>query len=53
MSHQTYFEDMANGVQADMLAEFSGKDGVKVPLIEVQKHTRPLPGQIEMMEVEQ
>lgn len=52
MSHQTYFESLANGVQTEMLAEFSGKDGAKVPLVEVKQHTSPLPGQIEMKEVE-
>ena len=53
MSHQTYFKEMKDHVQTEMLAEFSGKDGKKQTLIDTEKEkariaNKPLPGQVEM-----
>ena len=53
MTHQTYFNNMRGHAQTEMLAEFTGKDGNKQLLIDLEKEkiwleNRPLQGQIEM-----
>lgn len=53
MSYQTYITGTKDGIQTDMLAEFSGKTGKRQTLIDVEKEkarlaNKPLPGQIDM-----
>ena len=53
MSYQTYMPECKDHIQTDMLAEFSGKDGKKQTLIDVEKEkaklaNKPLPGQLEL-----
>ena len=48
---QTFMAGMQiDGTQADMLAEFTGKDGEKHKLIEAEKN-KPLDGQLELKRV--
>jgi len=58
MTHQTYFKNMKDRVQTEMLAEFSGKDGGKQLLIDLEKEklklkNKSLPGQINMLKGEE
>ena len=57
MAHQTYFNNMKDHTQTEMLAEFSDKLGKKQTLIDVEKEkakltARPLEGQAVMEVIE-
>lgn len=40
MAHQTFMPELVSHIQTDMLAEFSGKDGHKEVLIDIEQYKR-------------
>lgn len=54
MSYQTYFDTMRDNIQTEMLTEFSGKDGKKQTLIDIEQYKanhKPIPCNQYEMEV--